>query len=83
MSQKTALLFLKGKKPGKVRRIIAAVLAILLLCGCTVISTVASDVRKTIQAMSREMFELPTREIYVVAENSVQEVSEAAVFTFG
>ena len=77
------LLFLKGKKPGKVRRIIAAVLAILLLCGCTVISTVASDVRKTIQAMSREMFELPTREIYVVAENSVQEVSETAVFTFG
>lgn len=77
------LLFLKGKKPGKVRRIIAAVLAILLLCGCTVISTVASDVRKTIQAMSREMFELPTREIYVVAENSVQEVSETAAFTFG
>lgn len=77
------LMFLKGKKPGKVRRIIAAVLAILLLCGCTVISTVASDVRKTIQAMSREMFELPTREIYVLAENEAQEVSETADFTYG
>lgn len=77
------LFFLKGKKPGKIRRVIAAVLAVLLLCGCAVISTVASDVRKTIQAMSREMFDLPTREIYVLADNSAQDLNEASGFTFG
>ena len=77
------LMFLKGKKPGKIRRIIAAVLAILLLCGCTVITTVASDVRKTIQAMSREIFELPTREIYALAENKAENINETADFTFG
>ena len=77
------MLFIKGKKPGKIRRVIAAVLAVMLLCGCTVISTVASDVRKTIQAMSRDMFDLPTREIYVLADNSAQTLNEASGFTFG
>ena len=77
------LLFAKGKKSGKIRRIIAAVLAVMLLCGCAVISTVASDVRKTIQAMSRDMFDLPTREIYVLADNSAQELKEAHGFTYG
>ena len=74
------LFFVKGKKPGKARRIIAAVLAVLLLCGCVVISTVASDVRKTIQAMSRDMFDLPTREIYVLADNSAQDLNPDAAF---
>ena len=77
------MFFVKGKKPGKARRIIAAVLAVLLLCGCVVISTVASDVRKTIQAMSRDMFDLPTREIYVLADNSAQDLNAASGFTFG
>lgn len=77
------LMFIKGKKPGKARRVIAAVLAVMLLCGCVVISTVASDVRKTIQAMSREIFELPTREIYVLAGNPAQDVKETAGLTFG
>lgn len=77
------LLFVKGKKPAKARRVIAAVLAILLLCGCTVLSTVATDVRKTIQATTRELFEIPTREIYVLAENPVQDLEETAGFTYG
>jgi LCP family protein required for cell wall assembly len=77
------MMFLKGKKPGKARRVIAAVLAVMLLCGCVVISTVASDVRKTIQAMSREMFELPTREIYVLADSAAQDVKDTAGLTFG
>jgi len=77
------MLFIRGRKSGKLRRIVAVVLALLLLCGCAVISTVATDVRKAIQATSREMFDLPTREIYVLADNETQELKDAVDFTYG
>lgn len=77
------LLFIKGKGSGKIRRIIASVLAVILICGCTAIGTVATDVMKTLQATSREFFDLPTREIYVLTDNSAQDLKETGGYTYG
>ena len=77
------LLFVKGKGEGKIRRITACVLAVILICGCVAIGTVASDVMKTLQATSREFFELPTREIYVLADNEAQDLTYTQGYTYG
>ena len=47
------MLFLKGKKSGKGRKIAACVLAVLIVCGCAVITTVATDVMKTLEVTSQ------------------------------
>lgn len=77
------LLFRQGTHSGKARKIIACALALFLLCGCAVIYTVARDVRKTLAATSREEPDVMTREIFVLADNDVQELKDAAGYTFG
>lgn len=71
------------RKDGKVRKVIACVLALVMICGCAVISTVAHDVSKTLAATSREEPDIMTREIFVLAENDVAELKDTAGYTFG
>lgn len=77
------MLFVNGKKPGKGRRIAACVLAVLIVCGCAVITTVATDVMKTINATNQVEEEVPTREIYVLADNTVENLADTVGYTFG
>jgi len=77
------LAFLRIRRPAKIRRIIAAVLAILLLCGSAAIATVADDVMKTLEAMTRDFLEIPTREVYVLAEDPAQELEASGNYTYG
>ena len=77
------LLFIRGKKPGKIRRILASVLAVVMICGCAAIATVALDVMKTLEATRVDHLEFSTREIYVHADNPVQTLEEAEGFTYG
>lgn len=47
------LLFVRGKKPvGKVRRIISCLLALAVVCGCALLSKVATDVYTTLHAVT-------------------------------
>ena len=77
------LAFLGIRKPAKTRRIIAAVLAVVLLCGSVAIATVAGDVMKTLEAMTRDFLEIPTREVYVLAEDPAQELEASGSYTYG
>lgn len=77
------LLFAKGKGNGKGRKIVACVLAVLILCGSVVIATVASDVIKTLQATREEARGVPVRAVYVLKDNSAQTLEDSAGFTYG
>ena len=77
------LMFVKGKNSGKGRRIVGCVLMLLLLCGCAVITTVATDVMNTLQATKEEEPAVPTREVYILAENEVESLAQTGNFTYG
>lgn len=77
------MLFVRTWWPGMGRQIAACILAFLLICGCTAISTVASDVMRTLEATTRDFFEIPTREVYVVASDPVEELEDAGAYTYG
>ena len=80
------LLFVKGKKMGKGRQIIACVLSVLVVCGCAVITTVATDVVNTLEAtieVPEEEPETASRAIYVMSRNSVKELTETVGYTYG
>ncbi|MBQ2402015.1 MAG: hypothetical protein II311_08400 [Lachnospiraceae bacterium] len=72
------LAFLGIHRPAKTRRIIAAVLAVLLLCGSVAIATVAGDVMNTLEAMTRDFLDIPTREVYVLADDPAQELEASS-----
>lgn len=77
------LLFAKGKRSGKGRRVIACVLMLLLLCGCAVITTVATDVMNTLQATNEVETVAATREVYVLADNEAETLAQTGNFTYG
>ena len=77
------LLFVKGKRSGKGRRVVGCILMLLLLCGCAVITTVATDVMNTLQATNEEEPAVPTREIYVLADNKAESLMQTGSFTYG
>ena len=77
------LLFVKGKRSGKGRRVVGCVLMLLLLCGCAVITTVATDVMNTLQATKEEAPAVPTREVYVLADNEAESLAQTGDFTYG
>ena len=77
------LAFLGIHRPAKTRRIIAAVLAVLLLCGSVAIATVAGDVMNTLEAMTRDFLDIPTREVYVLADDPAQELEASGSYTYG
>ena len=71
------------RKAGKTRKVVACILALVMICGCVVISTVAHDVLKTLAATSREEPDIMTREIFVLADNEAAELKDTAGYTFG
>ena len=77
------MLFVKGKKPGKVRRVIACVLAVLITCGCFVLRTVALDVIDTLHLSSQDTLDITTREIYVLSNDPAVDLADARDYTFG
>lgn len=77
------LLFVPGKGPGKGRRIVACVLTLIMVCGCAVIITVATDVMNTLAASSREEEAIATREIFVRVDDTAQELSDLSHYTIG
>lgn len=90
-------MFLRGKKVPKNmikrtikrRRIISCVLAIVMICGCVVVTTVVNDVRKTFEAVQAVQPELEeedpgiTRTVYVRVHDAAQELKDAKDYTFG
>ena len=92
-------MFLRGKKPKtrkmarmivKRRRIIACVLTVAMFCGCVVVSTVATDVRKTFEAAqaaaqpSAAEDEIGiTRTVYVRTHDAAEELADARSYTYG
>ena len=60
------MLFWKGKKAGTGRRIVACILAILMIGSCAVITTVANDVLKTLNATNRQVDGMAVRAVYVL-----------------
>ena len=77
------LLFLNGKRSGKGRRIAACVLAVVVICGCVALRTVALDIIETLQLTSSDTLEITTREIYVLPDDPAQDLADARDYTFG
>ena len=77
------MLFVKGRRSGKARRILACALAVLIVCGCAVISTVAMDVMRTLEATNEVIQEVPTREVYVLKDSAAMDLSDTVGFTYG
>lgn len=78
----------QAKKEAKKRRLIACVLALVMICGCIAISTVANDVRKTIESVQADpVVEAEeagiTRSVYVRSFDAAQTLEEAAAYSFG
>ena len=78
------LLFLhrKGKQVGTVRRIIACILAFLIVCGCAAVTVVVSQVYDTMHGITNPTVEKVTRSIYVRMEDPAQSLADAADYTF-
>ena len=76
------LLFLPVKQSGKVRKIAAAVLAVVLICGCVALRTVALDIVETLQLTRQDTLDITTREIYVHPDDPAQELTDARSYTF-
>ena len=77
------MMFIRGKKSGKIRKVLASVLAVIMICGCAAVSTVALDVMKTLEATQVDYLEFSTREVYVLADNPTQTLEEAKDYTYG
>ena len=89
-------LFLRGKKVpkkmarqvAKKRRIIGCVLALVMFIGCVVITNVANDVRKAIEAVQANPSSQAedvgiTRTVYVRSHDTAQTLADAKDYTFG
>ena len=77
------LLFIRGRRPGKTRQIIACVLALLVFLGTAAITTVANDVMKTIKATSQSEDGMAVRVVYVLEDNPVRTLKGTAGYTYG
>lgn len=77
------LLFWQGKTDGRIRKITAAVLALLLLCGCTAIRTVASDVINTLKATGADDPKAAVRAVYVLDGNRARKLEDTAGYAYG
>lgn len=64
------LLFAHGKKPvGTARRIVACILALIIVCGCALLAKLAADAYKTIHAVTNSGEETSVRNMYVFVRN--------------
>ena len=72
----------KGKTPGLARRIIALVLAVLIVAGCGLGSVLANDVYQTMESVTAPQISLVTRSIYVRADDPAQGLADTAEYVF-
>ena len=78
------LMFLhrKGRTPGLARRIIALVLAILILFGSGLAFVVTGDIYKTMEGVTTPEVSKVTRSIYVRTEDPAQTLADTADYTY-
>lgn len=79
------LLFVRRKETvGNARRIIACVLALFVVCGCAVISKVASDAYATIYAVTTpgEVTNVKYLYVFVRSDDPAQSISDTADYTY-
>ena len=80
------LLFLpsRGGKTGNVRRIIACILALLVTCGCAVVSKMAADASQTIDAVTNPVPEMIPRDMYILVriDDPAKSLADAVDYTF-
>ena len=79
------LLFARGKKPvGTARRIIACVLALIIVCGCALLAKVAADAYQTIHKVTQSGEETSVRNMYVFvrAEDPAQSLADTAGYAY-
>lgn len=78
------LMFLhrKGKQAGMARRIIACVLAVLVVCGCAMLCMVATDIYQTMHSVTTPNVSKVTRSIYIRADDPAQTLADAADYSF-
>lgn len=68
---------------GKIRRCIAGVMAFLVVLGCSLLSTVVTDIYETMhQALDNPTDNTIKRSVYVLADNSAQTLEDTKTFTF-
>lgn len=80
------LIFVHGKKPvGKVRKIVACVLALLTVCGCALVSKVASDAYKAVNNVTGSGVTTSARNIYVLVrvDDPAKTLQDAKEYSFG
>lgn len=81
------LMFLPGKKKkiSNTRRIIACVLAFLMVCGCAVVSKFASDAYRAIDKVTQSGQEVNMRNMYVLVltDDAAQTLVDTAEYNFG
>lgn len=72
----------RGRTPGLTRRIIALVLAILIICGSALGYVVANDVYRTMEDVTTPQVSLVTRSIYVRSDDPAQTLEDTAAYTY-
>lgn len=79
-----ALMFLhrKEKAVRLVRKIIACVLAVLIVCGCGVLCKVAKDIYQTVHNITTPTVPSVTRSIYVCENDPAQVLADATDYSF-
>ena len=80
------LLFLRlrGKKVGNVRKVIACVLALIMVCGCALISKIASDAYHTIHNVTNNDNKVDGRNMYVLVrvDDAAQTLADTADYRY-
>ncbi len=80
------LLFVRfGKKPvGTVRRIIACILALLIVCGCALVSKLCADAYRTMNAVTTPVEQTDVRNMYVLVrvDDPAQSLGDTAGYTY-
>lgn len=80
------LLFVRfGKPVGMVRRIIACVLALLVVCGCALVSKLAADAYETVNAVTTPTQTTDVRSMYIFVrmDDSAQTLKDTAGYNYG
>ena len=80
------LLFLRGKKEVSLaRRIVGWILAILVICGCMLVSKVAADAYKTLDKVTNPVEETSILDMYIFVRNDdpAQTVADTGDYTYG
>lgn len=79
------LLFARGKQPVSIaRRIVAWILALLIICGCALVAKVAADAYQTIHAVTTptEVTDENNMYIFVRIDDPAQSLADTADYTY-